>query len=430
MNSHLFQDNRKELLCELLTTAIRSSSPESLLPQWLQRLELPRSRSITVIGVGKAAARMARSVEDHFLDTGIELSGTVVTPFGHGMLCENIRVLEASHPLPDASSIQASAMVLRQVRNASIGELVLCLLSGGGSSLLCAPPPGVTLEDKVDLNKRLLVSGATIEEINVVRRHVSLVKGGRLAKASQVPIVTFAISDVPGDSPATIASGPTVGDLTTRFEAQEILKSYGIQAKPSIETWLAKDACEPVRPQELPESEFHVVASGRIAIESAAAKAREFGLDVRILGDSIQGDAAEVARSHAKAVREIVADRKSLAMPLLLLSGGETTVQVKGNGQGGRNVHFLASLAQELGGISGVYALAADTDGTDGTLPIAGAIIDPSTLSRSETLGLSLPEFLRNNDTHTFFGKLGDSVVTGHTGTNVNDFRSILIEPC
>ncbi len=416
----------RSFLCSLFDAAIASAQAEVCLPP---HLPLQPSGRLIVLGAGKAAAAMARAVEAHWPG---ELSGLVVTRYGHGMPCRSIEVVEAAHPVPDAAGRDAAARMLALAKAAQANDTVLCLISGGGSSLMALSPDGVSLDEIRTATAALLKSGAPIGAINCVRRHVSAVAGGRLAAAAHpAKVVTLLISDVPGDAPLDIASGPTVADPTTCADALAVLRRYGIVPPESIRTLLESGRGESVKPGDLrlAGSECRVIATAETALRAAAEKAREAGIAVHILGDAIEGEAREVAKVMAGLVRQVCVHGEPFAPPCVLLSGGETTVTVRGHGRGGRNVEFLLSFAIALGGRPGVWALAGDTDGIDGIEPIAGAMIAPDTLARAEALGRDPRAALLANDGHGFFGALGDGVVTGPTLTNVNDFRAVLVMP-
>jgi hydroxypyruvate reductase len=398
--------------------------PEQCLPPFLP--QPPRGRTI-VVGAGKAAATMAKTVEEHWPG---ELSGLVVTRYGHHAPCKRIEVVEAAHPVPDLAGREAAERVLHLVQGLGENDLVLCLISGGGSALLALPAPGLTLQDKQAINRALLKSGANITEMNCVRKHLSAIKGGRLAAACHpARVVTLTISDVPGDDPAVIASGPTVPDRTTFADALAILDKYAIDEPRSVLAHLRAAREETPKPGDprLARSETHMVAAPQQSLEAAAEVARKSGVTPLILGDSLEGEAREVALVHAGIARQVLRHGQPAAAPCVLLSGGETTVTVRGKGRGGRNVEFLLALAVALGGEPRVHALAGDTDGVDGTEDNAGAIIAPDTLARAAAAGVDAKSRLADNDGYTFFSSLGDLVKTGPTLTNVNDFRAILV---
>jgi glycerate 2-kinase len=416
-------DERK-LLRRMFDAAVESAQPAHALPSCLP--DLPRGRTV-VVGAGKASAAMARALEQHWRGA---LSGIVVTRYGHAVPCECIDVVEAAHPVPDAAGVDAARRVLATVAGLSRDDLVIALISGGGSALLTLPAPGVSLADKQQVNRALLASGAAIGEINCVRRHLSAIKGGRLAAACYpARVVTLAISDVPGDDPTDIASGPTVADPTTRADARDVLRKYRIDAPDSVATFLDTEAAESVKPGDprLERNEYRLIATPQKALEAAGDIARTEGVAPVILSDSIEGEARDAGKVLAALARQVALRRQPFAAPCVLLSGGETSVTVRGDGRGGRNVEFLLALAIALRGQEGVYALAADTDGVDGAEEIAGAIATPDTLARGFEHGRNAAHDLDRNDAHAFFEALGDGVITGPTRTNVNDFRAILI---
>jgi hydroxypyruvate reductase len=413
------------LLLDLLGAAIDAAVPEKCVPAYLP--PAPRGRTI-VIGAGKASAAMARVVEEHWPGP---LSGLVVTRYGHAVPCERIEIVEASHPVPDAAGRDAAARILAMVQGLTADDLVLCLISGGGSALLALPAPGISFEDKQAVNKALLKSGANIGEMNCVRKHLSAIKGGRLAvAAAPAQIVALLISDVPGDDPAVIASGPTVADPTTHADALAILEKYRIEPPPAVLARLRSREDETPKPGDprLARVDTRIITTPQHALEAAAAVARTAGFTPMILSDAIEGEAREVALVHAAIAQQCAKRGQPAVPPCVLLSGGETTVTVRGEGRGGRNVEFLLALAIALDGLPGVHALAADTDGIDGTEDNAGAIIAPDTLARAAEAGLSAKAHLANNDGYSFFAGIDDLVVTGPTHTNVNDFRAIVIE--
>jgi hydroxypyruvate reductase len=404
-------------LRRLFDAALAAADPAKTLPPCLPAP--PKGRTI-VVGAGKAAAKMARAVEDHWAGT---LAGLVVTRYGHGVPCRRIEVVEASHPVPDAAGQNAAKRILAMVTDLAADDLVICLLSGGASSLLALPAPGITLEDKRAVTRELLRSGATIAEINCIRKHLSAVKGGRLAAAAfPAQVISFAISDVPGDDPAVIGSGPTVADPTTFADARRILTKYALTPPPAVAAHLHRASDETPKPgdQRLATATYRLIATPRDALAAAAAAARDSGATPIILGDAIEGEARQVATEQAALARH--------AKPgTVLLSGGETTVTVRGKGRGGRNSEFVLALALALGGAPGIYALAADTDGTDGTEDNAGAFIGPDTLTRARSMGLDPAALLADNDAWSAFAALGDLLITGPTFTNVNDFRAIVV---
>lgn len=419
----------RDLLQRMFAAAIESAQPARCVPEFLARLlpEPPRGRLI-VVGAGKASAAMARAVEAHWPGP---LSGLVVTRYGYAVPCQRIGIVEAAHPVPDATGMDAARRLLALVAGLSAADTVLCLVSGGGSALLPLPLDGITLADKQAINRALLASGASIGEMNCVRRHLSAIKGGRLAAACHpARVVTLAISDVPGDRPGDIASGPTVDDASTCADALAIVQRYGIPLPANVREVLESGRGESVKPGDcrLAKADFHLIATPQRALDAAARVAEAAGYRAHILGDSLEGEAREVGKAMAGIARQIAMRGQPFAPPCVLLSGGETTVTVRGQGRGGRNVEFLLSLGIALDGLAGVHALAGDTDGVDGQEEIAGACLAPDSLQRAWALGINPKQRLDANDGHGFFGALGDAVVTGPTLTNVNDFRAILID--
>jgi glycerate 2-kinase len=408
----------------MFDAAIASAQPAVCIPPYLP--EAPRGRLI-IVGAGKASAAMAQAVEANW---SAPLSGLVVTRYGYAVPCKHIEIAEAAHPVPDAAGLRSAQRILELVANLQPDDLVLCLISGGGSALLPLPAQGLTLDMKQSVSKALLASGASISEMNCVRRHLSAIKGGRLAAACHpARVLTLLISDVPGDRPVDIASGPTVPDPTTCADALSIARRYGIDLPdPVLDLWNSGRG-ESVKPGDprLARATVTTIATPQMALEAAAAVAREAGVAAHILGDAIEGEARDVGKVLAGVALQVAERGQPVNAPCILLSGGETTVTVRGSGRGGRNVEFLLSLAIALEGHPRIHALAGDTDGVDGQEEVAGAHIDPSSLSRAETKGLRPKEMLANNDAHGFFSALGDAVITGPTLTNVNDFRAIYI---
>ncbi|MEJ0019749.1 MAG: glycerate kinase [Acetobacteraceae bacterium] len=409
----------------LFDAAVAAADPRKVLADHLPAK--PEGRCI-VVGCGKSAAVMAAALEDAWPDVALE--GTVVTRYGHHVPTRRIEVIEASHPVPDANSERGAWRLLERVRGLRSDDLVLALISGGGSALCAAPAPGLTLADKQAINRALLASGANISEMNCVRKHLSAIKGGRLAAAARpARVVTLAISDVPGDDPAVIASGPTVPDPTTFADARAIIARYGIKPSPEVAARLAQAADETPTADELPDSEFHLIATPMMALRRMAEEARSLGLAPLVLGDALEGEAREMAIVQAGIARSIRTHGAPLPPPAVVLSGGETTVTLGDGpaGHGGRNTEFLLSLAVALGGAAGIWAIAGDTDGLDGMDDIAGALVTPDTLQRARALGMDPRAMLTGHDGHTLFAALGDAVRTGPTLTNVNDVRAILI---
>ena len=419
-------DDPRQWLQELYRIAVAAADPTQVLPRHLPH---DTQRRALVIGAGKAAAAMASALEQHWSG---ELSGLVVTPYCHALPCQRVEVVEAAHPVPDARGTEAVQRILARVSDLGVDDLVICLLSGGGSALLSLPAPGIALAEKQSITKALLRCGAAIDEINCVRKHLSAVKGGRLAAAC-VPaqLVTYAISDVPGDHPYVIASGPTVPDPTTSAEALAILRRHAIAVPPHIVAWLEGPDSETLKAGDpaFARSEFHLIATPQLSLQAAASAARDAGCDVTVLGDDLEGVAREVAQAHAALALRTLSEREPAHRPHLILSGGETTVAVTGRGRGGRNTEFLLSLALALDSAPGVYALAADTDGIDGAQDCAGALLAPDSVQRARQQGLDAAALLDDNDSHRFFAALDDLVITGPTRTNVNDFRAVLMLP-
>jgi glycerate 2-kinase len=414
----------RDLLRAMFDAAILAAQPARCVPPHLP--PPPKGRTL-VIGAGKASAAMAKALEDHWPGP---LSGILVTRYGYAVPCQRIEIVEAAHPVPDAAGEIAAKRIVESVSGLTKDDLVIALISGGGSSLLALPAPGLTLDDKQNINRALLKSGATISEMNCVRRHLSAVKGGRLAAACHpARVVTLLMSDVPGDNPMDIASGPTVADPTTCEDALDVLRRYGIELPPNVRRVLESGEGESVKPGDprLAYTEVRMIATPQRSLEAAATIASEAGVTPAILGDAIEGEARDVGKVMAGIARHVAAHGEPVAPTCVLISGGETTVTVRGNGRGGRNVEFLLSLAIALDGEPGVFAIAGDTDGVDGAQEIAGAIVAPDTLARAWERGIRPRDSLANNDGHGFFAALGDSIVTGPTLTNVNDFRAILV---
>jgi glycerate 2-kinase len=422
-------DTAPSFLRGLFDAALAAADPARTLSAHLP--PPPRGRTV-VVGAGKAASAMAQAVEEHWRGP---LSGIVITRYGHGLPTRRIEVVEAAHPIPDSAGATAAARLLASVEGLGADDLVLFLASGGGSALMALPAPGITLDDKRAVTRALLRSGATIREINCVRKHLSAIKGGRLAAAAApARVVTLALSDVPGDDPAVIASGATVADPTTFADARAILAKHAITPPASVAAHLAaaRDETPKAGDPRLARSSFVLIATPHEALLAAAAAARDAGVTPIILGDAIEGEARQVALVHAGIARQAAAERllagdRTLPLPAVLLSGGETTVTVTGGGRGGRNAEFLLALVLALDGHPSIHAIACDTDGIDGTEDNAGALAGPDTMARAAALGLDLRARLADNDGYGAFHALGDLVVTGPTRTNVNDFRAMLV---
>lgn len=411
---------------EMFEAAIASAQPQLCVPPHLPTPGEVKGRLI-VIGAGKASAAMARAVEDHWQGP---LTGLVVTRYGYKVPCERIEIVEAAHPVPDQAGLDAAQRLLQVVQGLSADDVVLCLVSGGGSSLLPLPLPSISLQDKQQVNRALLASGATISEMNTVRRHLSAIKGGRLAAACHpARVINLLLSDVPGDRPLDIASGPTVADPSSCEDALAIVHRYGIELPAHLLQVLSNGSGESIKPSDprLARVDTRMVAAPQQALQAAAAVALRHGYTPYILSDAIEGEARDVGKVLGAMAFQVAERGEPFARPCALLSGGETTVTLRGQGRGGRNVECLLSLALAIQGHPRIHALMGDTDGVDGIEEIAGALIGPHTLQEAFAKGLSPRASLDANDGHGFFQTLGDSVITGPTLTNVNDFRVILI---
>jgi glycerate 2-kinase len=419
----------RKFLRGLFDAALAAADPRQTLAAAMPE---PVAGRTVVVGAGKAAAAMARAFETSWQGG---LAGLVVTRHGHGVPCERIEVVEAGHPVPDAAGQRAAERILELARGLGPNDQLIFLVSGGGSALLALPAPGVTLADKQAVTRALLRSGAAIGEINTVRKHLSAIKGGRLAAAAApARLVTLAISDVPGDDPAVIASGPTVPDPTTFADARAVLAKYRIDQPAAVIAHLAAAAQETPKPGDrlFAAARYRLIASPLQALDAAAEAALAAGVTPVVLSDRIEGEARDIGLMHAAIALQLASGRlrvgtSSLALPAVLLSGGETTVTVRGEGRGGRNSEFLLSLAAALDGAPGISAIACDTDGIDGTEDNAGAILLPDSIARAAARGVSIKEALAGNDAYGFFAAIDDLIVTGPTLTNVNDFRAILV---
>jgi glycerate 2-kinase len=425
--AHTWNDTTaRSALRTLFDTAIAAADPRTVLASHLP--PKPDTGRCIVVGGGKSAAVMAAALEDAWPDVALE--GTVVTRYGHAVPTRHIEVIEASHPVPDDNSERGALRLLERVRGLTKDDTVIALMSGGASALLAAPVPGLTLADKQAINRALLTSGANITEMNAVRKHLSAIKGGRLAAAAApARIVTLAISDVPGDDPAVIGSGPTVPDATTFAGARALIARYGVTPSPAVAARLARDDDETPKPGSLGHVAFRLIATPMMALDAMAARARAMGLTPLILGDALEGEASHVGTLMAGIARSVRLHGHPVRAPAVLLSGGETTVTMsnRASGNGGRNTTFLLGLGIALDGAANIWATAGDTDGIDGMDEIAGAILTPDSLGRARGLGLDARERLAAHDSHGFFGALGDLIITGPTLTNVNDIRAILI---
>ncbi|HEX4780620.1 MAG TPA: glycerate kinase [Usitatibacter sp.] len=417
------------LLLGAFQAALSAADPLAIVPKHLPAP--PRGRTV-VVGAGKAAASMASAVEQHW-PREAALEGVVITRYGHGLPLSRIRVVEAGHPVPDAQGEAAARETLALARSLSEDDLLLVLVSGGGSSLLALPVESVPMEELKAVTRMLLASGAPIQDMNVVRKHLSLIQGGRLAAATRAQVLALVISDVTGDDPTHIASGPCTADPSTYGDALDVLARFGVTAPPAVAAHLARGAKGeiPETPKAgdpaLARADTRVIATAHASLASAAAFVQHRGITPMILGDSVTGESSEVAKVYAALARQVRQHSHPLRPPVALISGGETTVTLRGKGRGGRCTEFLLSLAIALEGLADTWALACDTDGIDGSEDNAGAILAPDALARAHAAGLSPKRLLADNDGYGFFGALGDLVVTGPTRTNVNDFRIIVV---
>ena len=415
----------RAFLVSLFDAAVKAADPLTGIRTHLP--QKPKGRTV-VVGAGKGSAQMAAALETCW-DGPLE--GLVVTRYGFAAPCERIEIIEASHPVPDDAGLVASGRLLKLVEGLTEDDLVIALISGGGSALLPSPAGTLSLADEIAVNKALLASGAPISAMNVIRKHLSMIKGGRLA-ASAYParVVSLVVSDIPGDDPALVASGPTVPGAGTRAEALDLIRLYKLDLPASVMAHIATAEADAPSPGDIrfARNKVHVIASAGVSLEAAAAAARMARIEAAILSDAIEGEAREAAHVHAAIAREILNRNRPFAKPIVLLSGGETTVTLTGKGKGGRNSEFLLSLAIDIDGSNGIHAMAADTDGIDGSEDNAGAFADGGTVARLRKVGLVPAEMLRNNDAWSAFHAIGDLFVPGPTGTNVNDLRAILIQ--
>lgn len=414
----------KSFLAAIFNAAVAAADPQRTIRDHLPAM--PKGRTI-VIGAGKGSAQMAAAFEKVW-DGPIE--GLVVTRYGYGVACQRIEIIEAAHPVPDAAGLEASRRLLEKVQGLTADDLVVALISGGGSALLPAPAEGLTLADEIAVNEALLACGAPIAAMNTIRKHVSTIKGGRLAAAAYpAKLVSLVVSDIPGDNPALVASGPTVPDSGNRQEALASIAAYGMRLPAAVMAHINSPAADAPRADDprFSRNEVHLIASAGVSLEAAAAEARRHGIEAVILSDSIEGEAREVGGVHAAIAREVATRNRPFPKPVLILSGGETTVTVRAKGKGGRNTEFLLAFAIGISGVEGAHALAADTDGIDGSQENAGAFADGSTVSRMRAAGVDAKAMLAGNNAWTAFNAVGDLFVPGPTGTNVNDLRAILI---
>ncbi|AJC79038.1 hydroxypyruvate reductase [Rhizobium etli bv. phaseoli str. IE4803] len=414
----------RDFLKSLFDAAVRAADPLTGIKARLPKK--PKGRTV-VIGAGKGAAQMAQALESVW-DGPLE--GLVVTRYGYGCDTRHTEIIEAAHPVPDAAGLAAARRLMETVNRLTEDDLVIALICGGGSALLPAPPEGLTLEDEIELNEMLLASGAPISAMNVVRKHLSTIKGGRLAAATKAKVVSLIVSDIPGDNPAHVASGPTVPDGSTRHEALEVIRQYGLQLPQAALDHLNSPKADAPRPDDpvFSRHEHHVIASAGVSLEAAAAQAKEHGIEPAILSDAIEGESRDVAQVHAAIAREVLGRDRPFSKPVVILSGGETTVTLRAKGgRGGRNGEFALAMALAINGQEGIHLLAADTDGIDGSEDNAGAFVDGGTVKRLRAAGLDARRLLDGNDSYSGFAAVGDLFETGPTGTNVNDFRAILI---
>ncbi len=419
----------KEFFAKLFQAAVEAADPERTIAVHLP--PKPKGRTI-VIGAGKGSAQMASAFEKAWAAKhgDVPLEGLVVTRYGFGAPCKHIEIIEASHPVPDAAGLVASKRLLEIVSGLTEDDLVVALISGGGSALLPSPPQGMTLEDEITVNKMLLASGAPIAAMNAVRKHLSTIKGGRLAAAAHpARVYSLIVSDIPGDNPAFVASGPTVTDETTREDALKIVERYSLDLPAAALAHLRSAKADAPKPSDavFAGHEYHVIASAGVSLEAAAKAARNLGVEAVILSDAIEGEAREVAHVHAAMAKQVLAKNQPFKKPVVILSGGETTVTVRGKGKGGRNSEFLLSLAIDIDGADGITAFAADTDGIDGSEDNAGGFADSTSIARLFAKGQDASSLLNKNDAWTAFDAIDDLFVPGPTGTNVNDLRAILI---
>lgn len=418
------QIDPRPFLTSIFEAAVAAADPELTIAKHLP--ERPKGRTV-VIGAGKGAAQMAAAFEKVW-DGPLE--GVIVTRYGYGAKCERLRVLEAAHPVPDEAGLAASKALLDAVSGLTENDLVVALVSGGGSALLPSPPAGLSLADEIAVNEALLASGAPISAMNTVRKHVSTIKGGRLAAAAwPARVVSLIVSDIPGDNPALVASGPTVPDDSSREDALRIVSTYGMKLPERVMVHLNSPQADAPRPDDerFARNEVRLIASAAVSLEAAAAEARRQGIKAVILSDSIEGEARDVGSVHAAIAREVSTRDRPFAKPVLILSGGETTVTLRAKGKGGRNSEFLLAFALGIDGVADIHALAADTDGIDGSEDNAGAFADGQTVARMRAVGIDAKAMLAGNNAWTAFHAVGDLFVPGPTGTNVNDLRAILV---
>jgi glycerate 2-kinase len=414
----------RDVLLDLFRAAVAAADPTAALRANLP--EKPKGRTI-VIGAGKASAVLAKAFEDAW---DAPLTGLVVTRYGYAVPCQRIEIIEAAHPVPDEAGLAAAQRLIETVTGLTEDDLVVALISGGGSALLPAPATGMTLADEQAVNTALLASGAPIGAMNAIRNQVSTIKGGRLAaRAAPARVATLVVSDIPGDDPALVASGPTIPIAATREQARQLVAIHNVVLPPAAAAVLASDANIPPPPDDprFTRNSVRIIASAGLSLRAAADRARALGLEPVVLSDAIEGEAREIGRKHAEIALETAIRNRPLRKPIVILSGGETTVTLRGKGRGGRNSEFLLSLAMAIEGEEGISALAADTDGIDGSEDNAGAFADGTSTARMRTAGADPLAALANNDAWGAFNAVDGLIVTGPTGTNVNDFRAILV---
>ncbi|MHA6644306.1 glycerate kinase type-2 family protein [Mesorhizobium sp. A623] len=414
----------KSFLTSIFDIAVAAADPERTIRSHLPGK--PKGRTV-IVGAGKGAAQMAAAFEKAW-DGPLE--GLVVTRYGYGAKTERIEVIEAAHPVPDLAGLEASRRLLDKVSDLTEDDLVVALICGGGSALLPSPAPGLTLADEIAVNEALLASGAPISAMNTIRKHLSCIKGGRLAAAAwPAKVVSLVVSDIPGDNPALVASGPTIPDAATRQDALAAIAAYGMKLPEAVMAHIGSPVADAPRPddEKFARNEVHLIASAAVSLEAAAAQAARHGIDAVILSDSIEGEAREVGSVHAAIAREVAVRNRPFNKPVLILSGGETTVTLRAKGKGGRNSEFLLAFAIGIAGVHGIHALAADTDGIDGSEDNAGAFADGSTVQRMRAAGVDAKAMLAGNNAWTAFNAVDDLFVPGPTGTNVNDLRAVLV---
>ncbi|MEM6464768.1 MAG: glycerate kinase [Pseudomonadota bacterium] len=420
----MMSDDPRSILTALFEAAIAAADPERTIRNNLPAKPVGRT---VVVGAGKGSAQLARALEAEWDG---QLDGVVVTRYGFGVQCQRIEIVEASHPVPDANGLVGAERLLAAVSGLTADDLVIALISGGASALLPCPAAGLTLEDEITVTTVLLASGAPISAMNAIRKQISAIKGGRLALAA-IPanVVSLIVSDVPGDDPAEVGSGPTVADATTRDEALAAIRRYAIELPDHIMAHIRDSGPTAPMPDDprLAGHQYSVIASSSVSLEAAAEKARSLGYDAAILSDAVEGEAREASRMHAAIAREVAGRNRPFAKPVVLLSGGETTVTLRGGGKGGRNTEFMLSLAMDIDGVGGITALAADTDGIDGSEHNAGAFADGNTIAAMRDIGLDPAALLADNDAWSAFDAIDGLFSPGPTGTNVNDFRAILV---